>query len=220
MHSMWFSHYTAIISLNTVNRLAVVMEAQRIPCEVRTEHLYVTSISGMESKQESHLLTGKEPRETVCVWPSIDTSWHLHWQSQLQSPPLSDFSEVLSNVRKVTIGGSCLLRILSFKTAVLAVVSVVDWGSIIQAGHVYLVLNCNLCTRYKWSVFLVQINDSFCGLVVRVSGYRTKGLVFDSRPYRTSEELGALERGPLSLVRTTDELLEWKNSGSCLENRD
>jgi hypothetical protein len=29
-----------------------------------------------------------------------------------------------------------------------------------------------------------------------------------------------LERGPLSLVRITEELLEWKSSGSCLENRE
>jgi hypothetical protein len=28
-----------------------------------------------------------------------------------------------------------------------------------------------------------------------------------------------LERGPLSLVRIIEELLEWKSSGSCLENR-
>jgi hypothetical protein len=29
-----------------------------------------------------------------------------------------------------------------------------------------------------------------------------------------------LERGPLSLVSTTEELLDRKSSGSCLENRD
>jgi hypothetical protein len=29
-----------------------------------------------------------------------------------------------------------------------------------------------------------------------------------------------LEEGPLSLVRITEELLEWKCSGSGLENRD
>jgi hypothetical protein len=29
-----------------------------------------------------------------------------------------------------------------------------------------------------------------------------------------------LERGPLSLVSTTDELLDKKSSGSCLENRE
>jgi hypothetical protein len=29
-----------------------------------------------------------------------------------------------------------------------------------------------------------------------------------------------LERGPLSLVRIIEELLEWKSSGSVLENRN
>jgi hypothetical protein len=29
-----------------------------------------------------------------------------------------------------------------------------------------------------------------------------------------------LERGPLSLVRITEKLLEWKNSGSAIETRN
>jgi hypothetical protein len=41
-----------------------------------------------------------------------------------------------------------------------------------------------------------------------------------SRPYQIFWEVGGLERGPLSLVRTTEELLEWKSSGSGLENWD
>jgi hypothetical protein len=48
------------------------------------------------------------------------------------------------------------------------------------------------------------------GLVVRVSGYRSRGPGFPD----------FLERGPLILVRTIEELLEWKSSGSGLENRD
>jgi hypothetical protein len=31
---------------------------------------------------------------------------------------------------------------------------------------------------------------------------------------------GLVERGPLSLVRTIEELLEWKSSGYGLESRD
>jgi hypothetical protein len=61
--------------------------------------------------------------------------------------------------------------------------------------------------------------DRLCGLVVRVSGYRSRGPGFDSRPYQIFWEVGGLERGPLRLVRTTEELLEWKSSGSGLENR-
>jgi hypothetical protein len=42
---------------------------------------------------------------------------------------------------------------------------------------------------------------------------------FDSRRYQIFWKLVGLEGGPLSLVRITEELLEWKSSGSGLENR-
>jgi hypothetical protein len=38
--------------------------------------------------------------------------------------------------------------------------------------------------------------------------------------YQILWEVVGLERGPLSLLRIIEELLEWKNSGSVLENRD
>jgi hypothetical protein len=62
--------------------------------------------------------------------------------------------------------------------------------------------------------------ERFCGLVVRVSGYRSRGPGFDFRPYKSFWEVTGLERGPLSLMRTTEELLGWKSSGSGVENRD
>jgi hypothetical protein len=42
---------------------------------------------------------------------------------------------------------------------------------------------------------------------------------FDSRRYQIFSEAAGLERGPLNLVITTEELLERKSSGSGLENR-
>jgi hypothetical protein len=48
-----------------------------------------------------------------------------------------------------------------------------------------------------WHVLL----DRFCGLAVRVPGYRYRGLGFDSRRYQIFWEIVGLERGPLSLVR-------------------
>jgi len=51
-------------------------------------------------------------------------------------------------------------------------------------------------------------NDRLCGLVVRVSGYRYTGPGFDSRRYQIFWVVVGLERGPLSLVRSTEELLE------------
>ena len=50
--------------------------------------------------------------------------------------------------------------------------------------------------------------DRLCGLVVRVSGYRNRDLGFDSRRYQIFWVVVGLERGPLSLVRSTEELLE------------
>jgi hypothetical protein len=55
--------------------------------------------------------------------------------------------------------------------------------------------------------------------VVRVPGYRSRGPGFDSRRNQIFWEVVGLERGPLNLVRITEELLEWKSSGSGQENR-
>jgi hypothetical protein len=46
--------------------------------------------------------------------------------------------------------------------------------------------------------------------VVGVSGYRSSGPGFDSRRFKIFWEAAGLERDPLSLVRTTEELLEGK----------
>ena len=50
--------------------------------------------------------------------------------------------------------------------------------------------------------------DLLYGLVVRVSGYRDRGLGFDSRRYQIFWVVVCLERGPLSLVRSIEELLQ------------
>jgi hypothetical protein len=47
-----------------------------------------------------------------------------------------------------------------------------------------------------------------CGLVVRVPGYWSRGPGFDFRRYQIFWEIVDLERGPLSLVRIIEELLE------------
>jgi hypothetical protein len=65
--------------------------------------------------------------------------------------------------------------------------------------------------------------------VVRVLGYRSGGLGSIPGTTRFSgvkkkkkkgKQVVGLERGPLSLVSTTEELLDKKSSGSCLENRE
>jgi hypothetical protein len=67
--------------------------------------------------------------------------------------------------------------------------------------------------------FMYCIQDRLCGsgqsswLQIQRSG-------FDSRCYQIFWEVVGLERGPLSIVSTTEELLGRKSSGSGLENRD
>jgi hypothetical protein len=51
-------------------------------------------------------------------------------------------------------------------------------------------------------------------IYVRVPGYRPRGPGFDYRRYQIFWEVVGLERGPFSLVRIIEELLEWKSSGS------
>ena len=53
-------------------------------------------------------------------------------------------------------------------------------------------------------------NYRLCGLVDRVSGYRYRGPGFDPRRYQIFWVVVGLEQGPLSLVRSIEELLEWK----------
>ena len=60
----------------------------------------------------------------------------------------------------------------------------------------------------KIIVLYILIFDRLCSLVIRVSGYRYRGLGFDSRRYQIFWVVVGLERGPLSLVRSTEELLE------------
>jgi hypothetical protein len=54
-------------------------------------------------------------------------------------------------------------------------------------------------------VTLSAFLDRLCRLVVRVLGYGSGGRGFDSRHYK---KVVGLERGPLSLVSTTEELTE------------
>jgi hypothetical protein len=53
-----------------------------------------------------------------------------------------------------------------------------------------------------------NISDRLCGLVVRVLDYRSTSP--GSIPGTTRKKVMSLERGPLSLVSTTEELLDRK----------
>jgi hypothetical protein len=62
---------------------------------------------------------------------------------------------------------------------------------------------------------LSQFIDRLCGLVVTVPGYRSRGPGFDSRCYHW--EVVGLKRGPLSLVKIIEELLDGKVAAPVLK---
>jgi hypothetical protein len=63
--------------------------------------------------------------------------------------------------------------------------------------------------------FLSSTEFKYCTVLLQI---QRPG--FDSRGSQSFWEVMGLEQGPLSLVSTTEELLEIKSSGSGLENRD
>jgi hypothetical protein len=65
---------------------------------------------------------------------------------------------------------------------------------------------------------VLEKQDNLYGLVVSVPGHRSKGSGFDSWHWEIFWEVVGLERGSLSLVSTTEELLGTNSSGSGLEN--
>jgi hypothetical protein len=65
----------------------------------------------------------------------------------------------------------------------------------------------NGLTHKIFAVYEIPL-DRLCGLVVRVLGYRSGGP--DSIPGTTKKKVVGLERGALSLVSATEELLDRK----------
>jgi hypothetical protein len=59
-------------------------------------------------------------------------------------------------------------------------------------------------------LFSLNYNDRLCGLAVRVLGYRSGGPGSIPGTTRKKEKVVGLERGPLSLMSTTEELLDRK----------
>jgi hypothetical protein len=69
-------------------------------------------------------------------------------------------------------------------------------------------------TNWIYICYVEESRSPLC-LVVRVLDYRSRGPGFDSRALQ--KKVVVLERGPPSLVSTTEELVG-RSSGSCLEN--
>jgi hypothetical protein len=67
----------------------------------------------------------------------------------------------------------------------------------------------NICLEYSGiKLFLSSCLGRLCVLVVRVPACRPRGPGSDSRRYQSFSIAVGLERGPLSLVRMNEELLE------------
>jgi hypothetical protein len=85
------------------------------------------------------------------------------------------------------------------------------WCIIRLLGHVFcfrfVVIVVEKFFHFIFYFCYVEI-DRLCGLVVRVLDYRCRGPGFDSRA--PQKKVVGLERGPLSLVSTTEELLDRK----------
>jgi hypothetical protein len=64
------------------------------------------------------------------------------------------------------------------------------------------------------NIYFNAFSMRLCGLVVRVPGFRSRGPGFDSRHYQIVWEVVGQERGSFSLVNISEELLDWKSSGS------
>jgi hypothetical protein len=57
-------------------------------------------------------------------------------------------------------------------------------------------------------IYIYMEEGRLCGLVVRVPGCKSRGPGFDSRHYNIFCVAVCLKRGPLSLVRINEELLD------------
>jgi hypothetical protein len=64
-----------------------------------------------------------------------------------------------------------------------------------------------------------RVGDRLCDIVVRVPVYRSRGPGFDFRRYQIFWVV-ELERGPLSVMSTIEELFGRRNSNSGLESRE
>jgi hypothetical protein len=84
-------------------------------------------------------------------------------------------------------------------------------NNILLSGATTTAINRNATYRCVTQDCSQHMSFRLCGLVIRVPGYTSRDPGFDSRRYHISWEVMGLERGPLSLVSITEELLEWKS---------
>jgi hypothetical protein len=124
---------------------------------------------------------------------SVPCSVRIRFQAQRQNQPRSDVT-VQTAISGVHRHSASRLRTNTRHRNT-------DWTGQPRASQKtfrYMLKNCIPATD----------RDRLCGLVVRVLGYRSGGP--GSIPGTTKKNIMGLERGPLSLVSTTEELLDRK----------
>jgi hypothetical protein len=145
--------------------------------------------------------------------------WHSPEKLTPSSRVLNEKLIVAQIVKKLT--AFCQTRI--FITRVYKSSPLVPGLSLMNSVHTLtpfvgysLILTIHLCFS-KWSLpFKCSEQNSVCMFYL----YRSRGPGFDSRGFQIFWEAACLEQDPLSFVRTTEELLGRKSSGSGLENRN
>jgi hypothetical protein len=133
----------------------------------------------------------------------------------------SDITRALFSVALICQVVTCTFGLSRFKMAIIFSVpislTVCTWSNI---PFVFGRFEFYFALLYIFYIEYVLV-DRLCGLVVRVPGYRSDREVrVDFRRYQIFWEVVWLERCPLDLVSTIEDLLERKSSGSGLGNRE
>jgi hypothetical protein len=93
------------------------------------------------------------------------------------------------------------------------------YGLVVRVPGYWTEMYCVSC-EVQTNLYMLCRVDRLCGLVARVPVYISGGPGSDFRGYQIFWEVVSLERAPLSLVSTIEELLGRKSSGSGLESRE
>ena len=142
-------------------------------------------------------------RDTVCHFVAVIV---LHWVTEVIQ---NGCGCVLHMFWKVLLWPSVVGWFLSTRSTTTITVMGTLWVYLLQLLHLseYGTYFFPPYTSQKFDMYS-PILDRLCGLVVRVSGYRYRGLGFDSRRYQIFWVVMGLERGPFILVRSIEELRE------------
>jgi hypothetical protein len=149
-----------------------------------------------EASEHSH---HKSPEPSSSCWRPSSTVFH--WEMQVSMNCLISLLQKKINFTALEIE---YLNLMQIKECVIHCYKMS--GKSLNSS---LIISLSIVIVQKTFVFKtwVRNSDRFCGLVVRVPGYRSRGPEFNSQHYQIFWEVVGQERSPLSLVSTVEELL-------------